>query len=93
MTKQTSMTANELKQKVLFVQLLGQLLLEELEDLHGIEPIWRQEGKQFGNLAIIAGDKFVNRIGRKVSGEQTQHYADACKIVRENLKKAVEDIG
>ena len=86
------MTPEELGQKVVFVQILGQLLLEELEELHGVEPIWKQDGKQFGNLAIKAGEKFVNRIGRKVEGEQTQHYIDACKIVRDNLQKAVEDI-
>ena len=86
------MTPKELGQKVVFVQLLGQLLLEELEDLHGIDPIWKHDGKKYGNMAITAGEKFINRIGRKVEGEQTQHYIDACRIVRENLQKAVEDI-
>jgi len=86
------MTPNELGHKVVLVQILGQLLLEELEDLQGIDPIWKQDGKKFGNLAIKAGDKFINRISDKVKGEQVEHYVDACKIVRDNLKKATEDI-
>lgn len=86
------MTAKELGEKVVFVQLLGQLLLEDLEELHGLDPIWKQDGKRFGNLAIKAGEEFINRIGRNVDQKQTQNYIDACRIVRENLKKATEGV-
>ena len=84
------MTAEQTRLKVLQIQLYAQIILEDLEDLQGVEPIWKQDAKAAGNLAIKACEKFVKRIGDNVQGEQTEHYMQACKILRENMRKGIE---
>lgn len=86
------MTKEQIKLKVLHVQLHAQLMLEELEELHGIDPIWRQDGKAAGNNAIKACETFVKRIGDKVSAEQTDEYSNACKILRTNMSELLKNV-
>lgn len=86
------MKKEQIKLKVLQIQLRAQIMLEELEELHGIDPIWRQDGKAAGNNAIKACETFVKRIGDKVSAEQTEEYSEACKILRKNMSELLKDV-
>ena len=73
--------------KIIQTQILAQLLLENLEDLEGVNEVWKQRAKYFGKNALKAGEAMVETLTGSVGAVETHTYVECCKFVRERVEE------